>query len=44
MLSFGWMESTLTKTSNLKIPIPGDILDVLLNFLYTGNIKKLDGI
>jgi len=40
------MESTLSKgsSSTVKIPIPGDVLDTVLDFFYTADIGKLKGI
>ncbi|XP_066924199.1 inhibitor of Bruton tyrosine kinase-like [Clytia hemisphaerica] len=42
MLNFSWMECSSSSTSSsIKIPVPSNILDVVINFLYTGNIKHL---
>ena len=46
MLCSGWMESALSMKSGstVRIPIPGDVLDVVLDFLYTDDVAKLNGI
>lgn len=38
MLSFGWVEHS---SSQLSLPIPSKILDVILEFLYTDDVPKL---
>ncbi|XP_072018239.1 LOW QUALITY PROTEIN: inhibitor of Bruton tyrosine kinase-like [Amphiura filiformis] len=35
MLGAGWIETS--STDPLKLPIPGKILDIILNFIYTAN-------
>lgn len=38
MLSFGWIEHS---RSQLSLPIPSKVLDVILEFLYTDDVPKL---
>lgn len=44
MLNSVWIESSIIKGGSLKIPIPGNILEVVLNFLYTDEADSLKGV
>ena len=41
MLSNTWIESSICKGGTLKIPIPGNVLDVVINYLYTDEANSL---
>ena len=41
MLATGWLESSGTTT--LTLPVPGQVMDILLQFLYTDEAPQLTG-
>ncbi|KAL4233187.1 hypothetical protein ACF0H5_007871 [Mactra antiquata] len=41
MLASGWMETSTT--SDLSLPVPGDILEILLDYLYTDESQVING-
>lgn len=44
MLNSEWMESSLCKDEALKMPIPGNILTLIIDYLYTDKADCLQGI
>jgi len=44
MLSFDWLQFSDSKDGANKMEIPGNILEIILDFLYTDGIRLLQGI